>query len=112
MRDLNGDGIITYRDLLLLLQHIFFVPGNLIINWCHNKIPSVAQFLELVPDGTVALLISLMVWGLAFLFVIGMASSALDELIEWDERHKEWKAKRVQRKAAKRKDKPPVSEKW
>ena len=70
MRDLNGDGIVTYQDVLLLIRHIFFVPGNFIIYWCYEVIPGVAQFFELAPGGTVATLISLIVWGFAFLIIV------------------------------------------
>ena len=103
MRDLDGDGIITYRDLLLLLQHIFFVPGNFIINWCHEKLPDVAQFLDLVPGGTVAVLISLMVWGFPLLLIVisvfailGASETTETRLAQWPSSEKDKREKTVQ----------------
>ena len=44
--DMNGDGAVTFRDLPLWRDWIFYYPGDLLIAFVIKYLPSLAAFLQ------------------------------------------------------------------
>jgi hypothetical protein len=88
--DMNFDGTVTYRDVLLWVKWLFFYPGDGFLYFIINKTPDVAGFFEITElsySGFLSGLISLLFW----LFLIGCYAAikvGIEEARQKKERHR------------------------
>ena len=86
--DMNADGLFTYRDVGEWLAWLYFVPGEFIIDVL-ARTPGNIRFFELSPascHGSMSALISLPLWVLLLLGLIGfiaVAAITYSDLMDW-----------------------------
>lgn len=80
--DMNGDGRFTIADLWAWLEHLLFLPGDVVLSLVLTHAPALAAFFELNADhyGTpVTKFLSVAIW-LAGFVLIGMVINAFRNL--------------------------------